>query len=435
MPRMQSLNIQNPNLANVLSRSETIKGQRMQNALAERAMKREPERYELEKSLQKQKLQSGKQRLRAGDVAYKLEKLKTMSSLFRNVKDQAGYDRAVESYIRIFPDEIGELKQVPREYNPEFVNQMVLVSETAAERVAKMNLAGKAISAANKPFTLGEGQTRFDAQGKPIARGPEKQESTPKTAMAKYLRDNPNATSEEIAAYANTLKGKGVRMSLPDGTIVEVGGAAGEMTKKTQGTLEGGIIDVQDSISRLNTIKESFDRNYLNVGKRFDFLVTGWKQKWEGTPVGKILGSTKPEEVEKARKYWKFRQDAVANLNKEIKWLTGAAMNKEEVPRLQQEVPNAGLGLFDGDAPDEFESKLYNKISQANLYLARYVMMLRQDITPSKIKGMGKKNMLPGESQVRKAINDYATSLEQQGFDTDEIRSKVRRYFYTMEEE
>jgi hypothetical protein len=205
------------------------------------------------------------------------------------------------------------------------------------------------------------------------------------------------------------------------------------LSRRGKGTLENNLIQAQDSVARLEKIRTSLNKDFLNVGKRLTFLKTKWQQKLKGTSLEQIIGAADPEEIRSAEKYWTWRQDSIGNLNKEIKWLTGAAMNKTEVPRIMKEIPNPGLGIFDGDAPDEFETKLNNKLEQTKLYIARYIMMLRQDIIPERIKAMGDQNLLPSESQIRRAIDNYGNELSAQGFNDAEVVQRLNQHFYTVE--
>lgn len=130
---MAQLNLSYPDPANALLAAERIKGARIQNQYA-------PETSQLYNARQRQQLKSG-------NAALNLEKLQTLGNLFRGINDQASYDRAIETYIRIYPDEIGDLKKVPRQYDPKFVDSMIQVTTQTAERVAGMNLAGREITA------------------------------------------------------------------------------------------------------------------------------------------------------------------------------------------------------------------------------------------------------------------------------------------------
>ena len=53
-----------------------------------------------------------------------------------------------------------------------------------------------------------------------------------------------------------------------------------------------------------------------------------------------------------------LRAKSVSNLNSYIKEMTGAAMSEAEAKRLMAVMPNAGTGVFDGDSPTQFKTKL-----------------------------------------------------------------------------
>jgi hypothetical protein len=141
--RMKSLNINYPDVGNAMLKAEQIKGSRMNNALRRRQLERDPEVY----SLQKRKSELS---LKERKAEYNLEKLRVFTNLMRSVNDQASYDRAVMTYFKTFPDEIGDLKEVPRKYNPKVVSALIDSSTSEAERIAKMNLRGKEITAESK---------------------------------------------------------------------------------------------------------------------------------------------------------------------------------------------------------------------------------------------------------------------------------------------
>ena len=112
----------------------------------------------------------------------------------------------------------------------------------------------------------------------------------PTTAMGAFLRQKPNAIPEEIATFEQQLKGKGISMTLPDGTVVEMGGAgqtadAGmkELNKQMGKSLVKQREDAQGAVKALESVYEA--KNLLKAG-----IITGTGAEWI-TSFGNLLSS------------------------------------------------------------------------------------------------------------------------------------------------
>lgn len=58
-------------------------------------------------------------------------------------------------------------------------------------------------------------------------------------------------------------------------------------------------------------------------------------------------------------------------MNKVIKDMAGTAVSLQEMQRQMIDLPNAGQGVFDGDAPPTFEAKMNNQIKWNSAAVAR----------------------------------------------------------------
>jgi hypothetical protein len=145
----------------------------------------------------------------------------------------------------------------------------------------------------------------------------------------------------------------------------------GTLSKTTASDVEKGVITTADAVTRLNNIQFSYRPEYQNIGFRT-------KQAW-GTLKDKF-GGLSPAEKTQLTNYSQYRQNSLQNLNQTIKDITGAAMGVQEAERIIATLPNAGAGIFDGDSPTEFESKLNNGISQTKYALARKNYALRKGL-------------------------------------------------------
>ena len=165
-------------------------------------------------------------------------------------------------------------------------------------------------------------------------------------------------------SYENFMKDKTPSTSVTVNT--------GELSKGTNGKVEEGVLSSAEAVGRLNNIYSSYKPEYLNIPFRL-------KQEWSGL-------ASKFKDIPETDKrilagYSTFKQNALQNLNKTIKDLTGAAMGVQEADRIIASLPNAGTTVFGGDSPQEFESKLDNAIQQTKYALARQNYALKQGIS------------------------------------------------------
>lgn len=145
----------------------------------------------------------------------------------------------------------------------------------------------------------------------------------------------------------------------------------GELSKPTKTKVEEQQLNTGDQIARLNNIQFSYRPEFLNIKFRAGQEWNSLKDKFGNLP-----------EAEKATlaNYSSYKQNATQNLNLTIKDLTGAAMSDAESGRIISTLPNPGTGIFDGDSPTQFESKLNNGIQQAKYALARKQYALKNGL-------------------------------------------------------
>ena len=152
------------------------------------------------------------------------------------------------------------------------------------------------------------------------------------------------AISKEVAQT-------GMRISTnPDGTFdITTGGLEPSLTKPTETKLEDTIINGRDTLAKLNQIKAEFKPEYQQIGTRAEMMKYAAMSK-AGMPLEE--GAQK-----KLTGFATYRRNAASNLNTAIKNATGATVSQDEAPRLMNEIPNPGSGLFDGDDPISFMAK------------------------------------------------------------------------------
>ena len=218
-----------------------------------------------------------------------------------------------------------------------------------------------------------------------------KADSDPKTLIAKWLTDHPNATDAEMIAFANSLKGKGLRVTTnPDGTTtIEMGGGS-DMTHKTQGAIEEKLLGGQEQYQRMKTISDEFKPEFQEIGFRFQKAWTGIQAR---------LGQDVPEKDKSSLiEFKKYQRKSIDNINLSIKEMTGAQMSEKEADRLRLAQPDPGEKWYQGDDPITFKAKIDDVLKGSRAAIARY--------TYYKNKGLQ-------DQEIRQLINtNQAVSLE-----------------------
>jgi len=165
------------------------------------------------------------------------------------------------------------------------------------------------------------------------------------------------------------LDKKAKEMGIGEGQKINV--YTGQLSKPTATEVEKQQLNTGDQIARLNNIQFSYRPEFLNIKFRAGQEWNSLKDKFSNLPA-----------AEKATlsAYSTYKQNATQNLNLTIKEITGAAMSDAEAGRITSTLPNAGTGIFDGDSPTQFESKLNNGIQQTKYALARKQYALKNGL-------------------------------------------------------
>jgi hypothetical protein len=317
--------------------------------------------------------------------------------LMMQQRQQAG----VQAMKNKYPDLADEF-----DTNPAGAFRIVAEREAASKKpiVVEGNLVdptGKVLFTANKPQarllttdeltqyglpTTGGQKFQIDANGKiDLVQG---------TAPAKDLK--PATSIEEFQFYQSQGGKKSYENFMKDKTPnTSVTVNTGDLSKGTKSKVEESVLSSGDALTRLNTIQASYKPEYLGIKFR-------GAQEW--ATLKDKFGTLKPEEKTQLANFSTYKQNATQNLNQTIKDLTGSAMGVQEAERIISTLPNAGTGLFDGDSPTQFESKLNNAVEQTKYAIARKNYSLN--------KGL-KWDNLP-LSQMPNVINQRGAAIAQQ---------------------
>ena len=167
------------------------------------------------------------------------------------------------------------------------------------------------------------------------------------------------------------LDAKAKEMGIGEGTKVTTNVYTGQLDKTNKTKVQEQQLNTGDQIARLNNIQFSYRPEFLNIKFRASQEWNSLKDKFGGLPDAEKSALTN---------YSTYKQNSIQNLNLTIKELTGAAMGVQEADRIITSLPNPGTGIFDGDSPTQFESKLNNGIQQAKYALARKQYALKNGL-------------------------------------------------------
>lgn len=177
------------------------------------------------------------------------------------------------------------------------------------------------------------------------------------TAFGRMPRDQARRLGMGLA-----LRGKG-----DAGRMMIDAASAGSMTKPTINAVQEKQLNAVEQYARLKAIKQSWKPEYQQIEKRLGFAWNSLVDKF-----GSARTSLTSQQRQELAAYSASRSEGLNNLNQYIKEITGAAMTIPEANRIKKTQPNPGEGIFDGDSPIEFQSKMDTNIRLTEMALARY---------------------------------------------------------------
>jgi len=203
---------------------------------------------------------------------------------------------------------------------------------------------------------------------------------------------------------------KGMEITTIDGTTIRTGVTSGDMQKGTQKDLEKTMIATTEGLARLGEIAGLYKPEFQEIPTKLGL-------KW--TEIKNKMGVDIPEEDRgKLEEFGAYRQDALDNINRSIKEMTGAQMSHQEAKRLRKGVPDPGEGIFDGDSPAVFQSKIVRKYKQLKAVQMRTAYYMKQGIKSEVFNDMVKNDMLMSidkmESLIEKKGQAYEAELKKQ---------------------
>lgn len=180
--------------------------------------------------------------------------------------------------------------------------------------------------------------------------------------------------------------------------------------KNVAADMQKDMVSQQDAISRMQSIKDSFNPDFLRLQGKMQAGISNLKDK---------IGELPPEEAAQLQEYSTFVAKTAENMNLLIKEMSGAAVSDQESGRLQKQIPN------DADGPTQFQAKLESATETVKAAYARRSYMLKNGIQD--VETMSK--LMPLE-KVKSAINkegaDLVKKYTAEGMDEAQAAAKAK---------
>lgn len=137
----------------------------------------------------------------------------------------------------------------------------------------------------------------------------------------------------------------------------------GAMGKKAQNKLEESLIKSKSRLEDVRNVVTGFRPEFQTAPIK---LWEGGKALWEkaGLPLSE-------ESKADMTAYASHRQNSSKLINNYIRDMTGAQLSEHEAQRLKETMPNPGEGIWEGDSPTSFDTKLNNVYDQLIFASAR----------------------------------------------------------------
>lgn len=216
--------------------------------------------------------------------------------------------------------------------------------------------------------------------------------------------------------FERSRRGRGMSMTLPDGTTVQIGGdgseiSAGDLTSPVRTSLQQSIVTATTELDRLNTIGSGFDPQFLQIPGRLRGATLKLKDL-----AGGVLGNLSPEESDYLRRLSTFQADTTKNLSLILNQLSGAAISPAEADRLKMGIPN------DSDTPQQFMAKYQAAVKDATRAVMRANWALKNGIGVRSIEQLSRSMPLHAIDQV---YEQRANQIWQELGGTPESRSQA----------
>lgn len=174
-----------------------------------------------------------------------------------------------------------------------------------------------------------------------------------------------------------------------------------DLTKSTTTGLQGKVISGRDQLSRLQVIKSEFKPEWAQFQPRAGLAWSAFKDK---------IGALDPSKKAELAAFTRWRSDSFDHLNQILKDMAGTAVTPNEMERQLRALPNPGEGVFDGDGPTEYMSKLDAATQRMTNAVYRYNYALKHGLNPLDTKTKMDENL----DAVPEFIDSVGAQIEEQ---------------------
>jgi hypothetical protein len=311
--------------------------------------------------------------------------------------------KAQAPIAQMFP---GQDVNALREYATAFPEQF---SKTVGERLTAKPSDG---------YTLGPDQVRFDANGKVIARGPEKKDEQLVKVLGadgtvKYV-PRAEAVGKAAPEEASIVFGPDGKPIYARGGAQSVKGLASGLTNSSQGEVEKQLVDMTAQNVQVNRIAAQFRPEFQQIGTRAGLAWSAFKDKSNLMRLGS-------DERQALADFTKYRAEAGQYFADRLKAMSGGAVTPQEGERQEVYLPKPGTGVFDGDSPTEFQAKTKRMQEFMTNATARLHYVSK--------KGLGIRDVPLDEMPkiIRERGNELAKAFTAQKLEGDALKSAVRQ--------
>ena len=406
MPNIAAQRIQP--LSQTMGNWAAVKGQRIQNQQASQNIA--TQKRNMEASEAKAYIESEQKK---AEVAH--GKLDFANRLLSTVTDEKTLKHAKEQYLSVFPDDAPNVDRfMPQGYDKGMIDQ-------ARKQII-------ALQKQVKPFILKEGDAVVD----PITNAKITERTKTQEGYGEpYIDESTgslmqkNTTTGQVKKIAAPPSGMVIEADGKGGFTMRTGVKGGGMTVKTKGEVEAKLLGSQESIARLEAIRNEFKPEYQEIGSRLSNEWTGLKAK-AGVGVSK-------EDSKKLTEYKRFQRRSIENINLYIKEITGAQMSEKEADRLRLAQPDPGEKWYSGDDPVTFKAKLDDVINTGLAVKTRYENYRAQGLSDLDIKRLlksGKIEPLKNFMPTKKTIDQRGDELASRGMNDKEVMNVLKREGY-----
>lgn len=173
-----------------------------------------------------------------------------------------------------------------------------------------------------------------------------------------------------------------------EGNISIGKGNLNNMSKKTQGTLEGDILSGTDALDQLNMIEATFEEDFYTIGGKSEAWLKNFFNKMDASQVDAF---TQRKGV--------HDQYVLQYFNAYRKWVTGVASGEKEMAWIQRSIPSGN------DSPMTFQSKLKSIKAYTEKAIARQKLALNKGLNIEPI-GYNDQGMPIFDPAYKKFLND-----------------------------